>query len=143
MEYSKIKDLLELYFKGNTTLAQEKSLRTYFKSKDVDDPFKPYTALFNTFDKVAQDVFKGSLQIPEKTRSNQKWWLKLAAVMISIIGVAGFMYSNSKTIQEREALASLKQSKDAMYLMASQFNIATQKLSLVDKFQETKNKYLK
>jgi hypothetical protein len=63
--------------------------------------------------------------------------------MISIIGVAGFMYSNSKTIQEREALASLKQSKDAMYLMASQFNIATQKLSLVDKFQETKNKYLK
>jgi hypothetical protein len=63
--------------------------------------------------------------------------------MISIIGVAGFMYSNSKAIQEREALAALKQSKDAMYLMASQFNKATKTLSLVDQFQETKNKYLK
>ena len=143
MEYSKIKDLLDLYFKGNTTLDQETSLRAYFNSEDVDDSLKPYTVLFNTFDKAAQDVFEGSLLISEKARFNQKWWLKLAAVMISIIGVAGFMYSNSKTIQEREALASLKQSKDAMYLMASQFNIATQKLSLVDKFQETKNKYLK
>ena len=144
MEYSKIKDLLDLYFKGNTTLDQEMSLRTYFNSEDVDDRLKPYTVLFNTFDKAAQDVFKGSLQIPEKTRFNQKWWLNIAAVMISIIGVAGFMYSsNNKAIQEREALAALKQSKDAMYLMASQFNKATQRLSLVDQFQETKNKYLK
>ena len=144
MEYSKIKDLLDLYFKGNTTLDQEMSLRTYFNSKGVDDRLKPYTVLFNTFDKAAQDVFEGSLLIPEKTRFNQRWWLKLAAVMISIIGVAGFMYStNSKAIQEREALAALKQSKDAMYLMASQFNKATETLSLVDQFQETKNKYLK
>ena len=143
MEYSKIKDLLDLYFKGNTTLDQEMSLRTYFNSEGVDDRLKQYTVLFNTFDKAAQDVFEGSLQIPEKTRFNQKWWLKLAAVMISIIGVAGFMYSNSKAIQEREALAALKQSKDAMYLMASQFNKAAQRLSLVDEFQVTKNKYLK
>ena len=144
MEYSKIKDLLDLYFKGNTTLDQEMSLRTYFNSEDVDDRLKPYTVLFNTFDKAAQDVFEGSLLIPEKTRFNQRWWLKVAVVMISIIGVAGFMYSaNSKSIQEREALAALKQSKDAMYLMASQFNKATKTLSLVDQFQETKNKYLK
>jgi hypothetical protein len=144
MEYSKIKDLLDLYFKGNTTLDQEMSLRTYFNSEGVDDHLKPYTVLFNTFDKAAQDVFKGSLLISEKTRFNQKWLLKLAAVMISIIGVAGFMFSaNSKAIQEREALAALKQSKDAMYLMASQFNKATKTLSLVDQFQETKNKYLK
>ena len=144
MEYSKINDLLDLYFKGNTTLDQEMSLRTYFNSEGVDDRLKPYTVLFNTFDKAAQDVFEGSLLIPEKTRFNQKWWLKVAVVMISIIGVAGFMYStNSKAIQEREALAALKQSKDAMYLMASQFNKATKTLSLVDQFQETKNKYLK
>ena len=144
MEYSKINDLLDLYFKGNTTLDQEMSLRTYFNSEGVDDRLKPYTVLFNTFDKAAQDVFEGSLLIPEKTRFNQRWWLKVAVVMISIIGVAGFMYSaNSKAIQEREALAALKQSKDAMYLMASQFNKATQTLSLVDQFQETKNKYLK
>jgi len=144
MEYSKINDLLDLYFKGNTTLDQEMSLRTYFNSEGVDDRLKPYTVLFNTFDKAAQDVFEGSLLISEKTRFNQRWWLKVAVVMISIIGVAGFMYSaNSKAIQEREALAALKQSKDAMYLMASQFNKATKTLSLVDQFQETKNKYLK
>ena len=144
MEYSKINDLLDLYFKGNTTLDQEMSLRTYFNSEGVDDRLKPYTVLFNTFDKAAQDVFEGSLLISEKTRFNQRLWLKVAVVMISIIGVAGFMYSsNNKAIQEREALAALKQSKDAMYLMASQFNKATKTLSLVDQFQETKNKYLK
>ena len=72
MEYSKIKDLLDLYFKGNTTLDQEMSLRTYFNSEGVDDRLKPYTVLFNTFDKAAQDVFEGSLLIPEKTRSQSK-----------------------------------------------------------------------
>ena len=144
MEYSKIKDLLDLYFKGKTTLVQEKSLRIYFTSDEVEERLKPYAALFEAYDKAAQDVFEGSLLIPEKTRLNQRWWLKIAALMISIIGVAGFMYSaNSKAIQEREALAALKQSKDAMYLMASQFNKAAQRLSLVDEFQVTKNKYLK
>ena len=144
MEYSKIKDLLDLYFKGKTTLGQEKSLRIYFTSDGIDERLKPYAALFEAYDKAAQDVFEGSLLMPEKTRLNQRWWLKIAALMISIIGVAGFMYSsNNKAIQEREALAALKQSKDAMYLMASQFNKAAQRLSLVDEFQVTKNKYLK
>ncbi len=144
MEYSKIKDLLDLYFKGKTTLGQEKSLRIYFTSDGIDERLKPYAALFEAYDKAAQDVFEGSLLMPEKTRLNQRWWLKIAALMISIIGVAGFMYSsNNKAIQEREALAALKQSKDAMYLMANQFNKATKTLSLVAQFQVHKNKYLK
>ena len=33
MDYSKIKDLLDLYFKGKTTLGQEKSIRIYFTSE--------------------------------------------------------------------------------------------------------------
>ena len=104
MEYSKINDLLDLYFKGNTTLDQEMSLRTYFNSEGVDDRLKPYTVLFNTFDKAAQDVFEGSLLIPEKTRFNQRWWLKVAVVMISIIGVAGFMYSPTVKPSKKEKL---------------------------------------
>ena len=144
MEYSKIKDLLDLYFQGNTTLDQETSLRTYFYSEDVDDRLKPYVAFFNDLDMAAAEVLEINPTLPNKVAQSSTWRIAFAATVITILGVSGFMYSgSSKTIQEKEALAALKKSKEAMYLMASQFNKAAQRLSLVDEFQATKNKYLK
>ena len=144
MEYSKIKDLLDLYFKGKTTLVQEKSLRIYFTSDGVDERLKPYTALFEAYSKAAQDTFGGSLQLPQKNKSFQIWLPRAAALLISIIGVAAFMYlASNKAAQEKQALAAFKESRELMYLMANQFNKATQTLSLVDQFQVHKNKYLK
>ena len=144
MEYSKIKDLLDLYFKGKTTLGQEKSLRIYFTSDGIDERLKPYAALFNAYDLAAQDVFEGSLILPEKNKFSQTWLPRAAALLISIIGVSAFMYSaKSKDAQEKQALAALKQSKDAMNLMSNQLNKATKTLSLVAEFQVHKNKYLK
>ena len=144
MEYSKIEDLLDLYFKGKTTLGQEKSLRIYFTSDGVDERLKPYTALFEAYSKAAQDTFGGSLLLPQKNKSFQIWLQRAAALLISIIGVAAFMYlASNKAAQEKQALAAFKESRELMYLMANQFNKATQTLSLVDQFQVHKNKYLK
>jgi len=53
-----------------------------------------------------------------------------------------YCFSN-KSAQEKQALAAFKESRELMYLMANQFNKATQTLSLVDQFQVHKNKYLK
>ena len=86
----------------------------------------------------------GSLLLPQKNNSFQIWLARAAALLISIIGVAAFMYlATNKATQEKQALAAFKESRELMYLMANQFNKATQTLSLVDQFQVHKNKYLK
>ena len=144
MEYSKIKDLLDLYFSGETTLEQEKSLRIYFNSDMVDLRLKPYVVLFDAYNKASKEKYKGSLALDKKNRVFHLWTARAAALVISGIAVAAFMYSATiKAAQEKEALAALKESKKLMYLMANQLNKGTNTLSLVDQFQVHKNKYLK
>ena len=118
MEYSNIKELLDLYFNGETTLSQEKSLRDYFTSDRVDKRLKPYKALFESYNKAGQEVFKGSLALEPQHNKLQTWLPRVAALLLSIL-------------------------RELMYVMAHQFNKATKTLSLVDEFQVHKNKYLK
>ncbi len=146
MEYSKIKDLLGIYFNGETTLEQEKSLRVYFNSNQVDPRLKPYVVLFDAYNKAGQEVLEGSLILAKKKKNRvfHPWTTRAAALVISGVAVSAFMYSATiKAAQEKEALTAFKESKELMYLMVNQLNKGTKTLSLVDQFQVHKNKYLK
>jgi hypothetical protein len=144
MEYNNIQTLLDAYFEGTTTLQEEVLLRDYFKSDAIDEAFVSYKPLFTAFSEAASEISTGTIELPQPVTSQNRLWLSIAASVVIVVGVAGFMYSNnSYSPQEKEALAALKQSKKAMLLLSQQLNKGTQTLSLVDQFQETKNKYLK
>ena len=144
MEYRKIKELLDLYFNAETTLSQEKSLRDYFTSDGVDKRLKHYIALFESYNKAGQELFKGSLALEPQHKGLQTWLPRVAALLLPIVSVAAFLHtSNIKAEQEKQALTTFKESRELMYVMANQFNKATKTLSLVDEFQVHKNKYLK
>lgn len=144
MEYSKINGLLDVYFNGETTLEQEKSLRIYFNSNQVDPRLKPYVVLFDAYNKAGQEVHEGSLILAKKNRVFHPRTTSAAALVISGVAVAAFMnFATIKAEQEKEALTAFKESKELMYLMVNQLNKGTKTLSLVDQFQMHKNKYLK
>jgi hypothetical protein len=63
---------------------------------------------------------------------NQKEFLEI------VLSIKDNLYKLAKRY-----LISNDMAQDTMYLLVSQFNKATQRLFLVDKFQVTKNKYLK
>jgi hypothetical protein len=46
METKKVKQLLQRYFNGESTLAEERLLEKYFQSGDVADELKEYTGFF-------------------------------------------------------------------------------------------------
>ena len=46
MELQKIRDLLEKYEAGETSLAEEKKLREYFAKNELPDSLKPYQLIF-------------------------------------------------------------------------------------------------
>ena len=145
MELNKIQQLIEAYFEGETTLAQEQLLRDYFSTDLVDDRFKQYSPLFKAMKVSALETSTKSFEIPNsETKSSSKWWLSIAASIVIVLGVAGFVYSNNTlTEDEQKALAALKQSKEAMLLLSSNLQKGTNKLQLVETFNETTNKFLK
>ncbi|MBX2870647.1 MAG: hypothetical protein KTR30_01060 [Saprospiraceae bacterium] len=46
MDYDNIQTLLDKYFEGNSSLAEEKQLKAYFQQKEIDPAFETYRTLF-------------------------------------------------------------------------------------------------
>lgn len=55
-----MKNLIEKYFDGETSLQEEAELRRYFNSGEVDESLKMYQPLFQHFEKTQQSLTLGS-----------------------------------------------------------------------------------
>ena len=145
MELAKIEQLLEAYFEGNTTLAEEAQLQAYFTQGDVATHLQTYQPLFAGFEAARNEVASTQIQLPAKSVSkNRAWWYGIAASAVIAIGIAGYTFSQpSLTAEEEEALAAFHKSKDAMMLLAQNFNKGTEDLVHINQFTVSKNKILK
>ena len=145
MESANIEKLLESYFEGSTTLAEEKELRTYFTSGSVAPQLEKYQPLFESFIIAQQEVSHREIEIPENNvgKSNV-WWYGIAASAVIAITIASFMFSSpSLTSEEKEALTAFNESKRAMILLSDSFNTGAGQLAVVNQFTESKNRILK
>ena len=145
MELARIEKLLEAYFEGNTSLAEEAELRNYFTGNDVAAKFESYQPLFMGLEAARSEVSQREILVPQKARGFQKnWWYGIAASVAVVIAVAGFVFSEPTMSQEeKEALAAFEESKEAMLFLSENLNKGTKKIALVNQFTETKNRILR
>ena len=145
MELARIEKLLEAYFDGNTSLAEEKALRNYFTSDTVAPQFQKYQPLFESFKIAQQEVSHRELIIPESNVLNPKvWWYGIAASAVVAIMIATFMFSGpSFSPEEKEALMAFNESKKAMLLLSENFNNGAGQLAVLNQFTESENRILK
>ena len=144
MESIKIEQLLEAYFEAETTLEEEKILREYFNSGDVEDHLKVYQSFFVGLGSARNEVLKKELQLPEKKVIPMNWWYGIAATVAVMFVVAGTLFTDPGLSQEeQEALAALNKSKEAMMMLSESFNKGTEKLAVLDQFTLAKDKILK
>jgi len=145
MELARIEKLLEAYFDGNTTLAEEKLLRKYFTSDTVAPEFQKYQALFESFKIAKQEVSNREIIIPASNLLKPKvWWYGIAASAIVAIVIASFMFSGpSLSHEEKEALTAFNESKKAMLMLSENFNNGAGQLAVLNQFTESKNRILK
>ena len=54
MELDRIENLLEKYFEGETSIAEEKELKVYFSSGDVAQHLEQYKAIFGYFSEAKE-----------------------------------------------------------------------------------------
>ncbi len=142
MESVKIEKLLEAYFEGNTTLAEEKLLRDYFNSNNVAGHLEQYTSMFAGFQAAKEEHSSREFNLPErKSKTNKTWWYSVAAMLVVAFGVGSFYFSQPHyTQEEKEALAAFEKSKKAMMLLSENLNKGAEQITFVEQFAITKDK---
>lgn len=134
MELANIEKLLEAYFEGNTTLAQEQELRAFFSTSEIPPHLAVYQSMFQGFDLAKEETSQREIILEPKKRT-RFWNYSVAASLLIAIGVTGYMfYEPGLTAEEEEALAAFKNTKEVMFLFSENLNEGTASLAHIDEF---------
>lgn len=73
----RINELLEKYFRAETTIAEESELKQYFRSTTVKPEHDVYKALFQTFDEeLSQGVIRPVEKVKSETNKSRNIWIQ-------------------------------------------------------------------
>ena len=157
MELAEIEKLLEVYFKGETTLGEEQLLHEFFASKQVPGHLEVYRPMFMAFGAAKEETIGKAIELP-LSRTSRYWKWSIAASMVALLGISGFMYFNNPGLsqEEQEALAAYEKTRETMMLLSENFNKGTDAvlhlnefnkgiagIAVIDQFNQSKNLILK
>jgi hypothetical protein len=158
-----MKELLEKYFNGKTSLEEEAALKDYFNSEDVDSELEVYKPLFVLFEQEKsiclghefdQRILESISASPKVRFLNYQYRqvLKVAAVLVLLVS-AWLFYENPLKSSKREIdwskyetndpVLAWKQTRQAFALLSSKLNKAADETTQNIVKAETINKYLK
>jgi hypothetical protein len=157
MESASIEILLDAWFEGNTTLAQEATLRDYFTNGEVPAHLQAYKPIFEGFVIAGTEVSEKEVSLPKTANRINPIWYSIAAMLVVAVTIGSIMFSNSGLSQEeKEALAAFKQTREVLMLASeginagttnmvhlNEFTKGTSAISNINQFTKTKNKILK
>lgn len=108
-----IKQLLDKYFEGQTTLKEEKQLRYYFLFEEVDKELLSFATLFRAFEEEKAIQLDKSFEFPMKKLESNRWsWQFAAAAVLLIALVSGWFFSRQtaepQSLSSKEILIAQK-----------------------------------
>jgi len=148
MESNKVEQLLEAYFEGATTLAQEKQLRTYFTSDDIAPHLESYRDLFTAFAFASQETYDQPIHLPKQKKPMLRWISGVAAAAILVIAIITQM-NNQPPVETNTYAGTLPQekgvlvTKQALGLMGKMFSESTAQLGAVNEYNKTTSNFFK
>jgi hypothetical protein len=151
MELDKIENILEKYFQGETTIAEENQLKEYFSSSNVAQHLEQYKPMFGYFSQVKQQ--KSTQTIPLKTKKRNVAWLSIAASAVVLLGIGTYFYVSEKDTapvvaqselgtydDPEEALAATQK---ALALLSNNVNVGIESVQYIKEYEQSKNKIFK
>ncbi|MBS7232260.1 hypothetical protein KHA90_14640 [Flavobacterium psychroterrae] len=151
MEFNKIEDILEKYFEGETSIAEENELKEYFSSSNVAQHLEQYKPMFGYFSQVKEQ--KSTQEIPLKTKKRNVAWLSIAASAVVLLGVGTYFYVSEKNATQvvaqselgtyddpEEALAATQK---ALALLSNKVNVGIESVQYINEYEQSKNKIFK
>lgn len=151
MEWKKIKQLSEKYWKADTTIEEETTLRKNITSSN--DPLDPQEVeYFKTLEQFSSaklgdnfdDLFFSKVESEKKTiKLYEQKWFQLAASVLIVIGIAGgfHSYKANQLARQQEARAAFEVAKSALFMVSDKMNQGNQyTMDGLVKFEETNQK---
>lgn len=144
MESHKIETLLEKYFEGETTIAQETQLQEYFSSPDVAQHLEQYRPMFGYFSKAREQQFEQTLPLQPRKRKAVAW-LSVAASVVVLLGVGTFAYNNMQDSSSDELGTyddpeiAFRETQKALDMLAGHVNTGVESVSYINEYEDSKN----
>jgi len=148
MALDRIEILIEKYFEGETSIAEEKELKAYFSSSDVAQHLEQYKPVFGYFSQAKQEQFTASIPLKSKRRKIVAW-LSVAASVVVMLGIGFFAYQNtSEPTQENLGVIddpeiAFKETQKALALISKHVNTGIESVNYLGEYQQSKNKIFK
>jgi len=149
MVLDNIEKLIDKYFEGETSIAEENELKLYFSSSDVAQHLKQYQPIFGYFSQAKEQQF--TQEIPQQTKKqNVVMWLSIAASVIVMLSVGTFMYFETNKTEQFVACNSedspelaLEQTQKALALVSEHLNTGIESVSYINEYENSKNRIFK
>ena len=149
MAFNNIDILLEKYFQGETSIAEEKELRSYFSSQDVAPHLEQYKAVFGFFIQARKQEF--AQQIPQTAKKRNVKWLSVAASVLVLLGIATFfMINTNEPVNHQHDLGTyespelaFKETQKALALLSSNVNVGIESVRYIQEYEVTKSRVFK
>ncbi|MDP5028292.1 MAG: hypothetical protein NWQ14_08700 [Flavobacterium sp.] len=147
MELKSVEQLLEKYFQGETTIAEEKQLKAYFSSNDMAPHLVKYQSLFGYFETQKGTQFEQKLPLQPRKQNTVKW-IGIAASFVVLFGLATFYFYPSVPNNEdlgtydnpEEAFAATQK---ALLLVSEQVNTGMESVVYLEEYEKTKKTIFK
>ena len=148
MDYNKIEILIEKYFQGETSLAEERELRSYFSSPNVAPHLEQYKAMFGYFSQAKLDEY--SKEFPQQKNIKKSMWISIAASTVILLGMFTFYMSSIQPKEIKNELGSydnpqeaFEQTQKALALLSQNVNIGIESVKYVQEYENAKNRVFK
>ncbi|MCV2484221.1 hypothetical protein OD917_04745 [Flavobacterium sp. SH_e] len=152
MELNKIEDILEKYFQGETSIAEESQLKEYFSSSNVAQHLEQYKPMFGYFSQAKEQ--KSTYEIPLQSKKRNVAWLSIAASAVVLLGIGTYFFMSEQ--KDTTAVASqtelgtydnpeeaLKATQKALALLSSNVNVGIESVQYINEYEQSKNKIFK
>lgn len=150
MALDRIENLINKYFEGETSIAEENELKVYFSSSDVAQHLEQYQAVFGYFSQAKNQHFEATIPLKAKKRTIVAW-LSIAATVVVMFGIGTFMYFNTTekptTLSEygtyNDPKVALAETQKALTLVSEKISVGMGSVSYIKEYERSKNRIFK
>ena len=139
MELDKIEILIEKYFQGETSIAEENELKNYFSSSDVAQHLEQYQPIFGYFSQAKLHRF--TPEIPLQSKKRNVAWISIAASVVILLSVGTFTYFNDNTANANQDLGTykspelaLQETQKVLAMLSNHVNVGVESVQYIEEF---------
>ena len=141
MELNKVELLIEKYFQGETSIAEEKELKSYFSSLSVAQHLEQYRSLFVYF--THESELKFTPEVPLQSKKRNLAWMKIAVSVAVLLCGGTYVYFDNKVVKEDLGTydnpeVALKETQKALAMISNHVNRGIESVIYVQEYEKSK-----